>query len=118
MLQNTRESGCDRDLYLYWGARTRDDLYFDDEIRQLAREIDCLRYTPVLSGPGIANDWTGATGWVHEAVLSDFPDLGGMDVYASGPPPMIDAIRQSFPAAGLENGRFYFDSFEYASDGP
>jgi len=30
---------------------------------------------------------------------------------------MINAIQQSFPENGLEQGHFYFDSFEYASDG-
>ncbi len=39
------------------------------------------------------------------------------DVYASGPPPMINAIQKSFPENGLEQGHFYFDSFEYANDG-
>ena len=60
--------------------------------------------------------WSGAIGWVHEAVLADFSELQGFDVYASGPPPMINAIQQSFPENGLEQGHFYFDSFEYASD--
>ena len=76
-----------------------------------------LNLYPVLSEPETADDWQGTTGWVHEAVLSDFPDLAGLDVYASGPPPMINAIKQSFPAQGLEQGRLYFDSFEYANDG-
>ena len=118
MLEKIRESGCDRDLHLYWGVRTRNDLYIDSTLRQYAEEIDCLSYTPVLSGPGIDADWSGATGWVHEAVMSDFSDLSGMDVYASGPPQLIDAIKLSYPGIGLEPGHFYFDSFEYASDGP
>ena len=117
MLETVREEGCDRPLYLYWGARSASDLYFHQELQQWERELDCLHYTPVLSEASAADEWSGATGWVQEAVLSDFPDLAGMDVYASGPPPMIDAIQQQFPANGLEQGHFYFDSFEYASDG-
>ncbi len=117
MLEKVRAEGCDRPLQLYWGARAGRDLYFDKQLKQWAEELDCLTYSPVLSEPETADDWPGATGWVHEAVLADFPDLAGLDVYASGPPPMINAIKQSFPAQGLEQGRLYFDSFEYANDG-
>jgi CDP-4-dehydro-6-deoxyglucose reductase len=117
MLERVREGGCDRPLHLYWGARASRDLYFDEELEQWKEELDCLSYTPVLSEPDAVDGWSGAIGWVHEAVLADFSELQGFDVYASGPPPMINAIQQSFPENGLEQGHFYFDSFEYASDG-
>ena len=55
-------------------------------------------------------------GWVHEAVLADHPDLAGFEVYAAGPPAMIEAIRASFPRHGLPPERLYFDSFDYAPD--
>ena len=117
ILEKVREEGCERPLHLYWGARAIRDLYFDEELREWTEDLDCLSYTPVLSEPDAGDGWTGATGWVHEAVMSDFPDLKGFDVYASGPPPMINAIQKSFPENGLEQGHFYFDSFEYANDG-
>ena len=117
ILDEMHEQGCDRDVHLYWGVRSQGDLYLDQSIRQLAEDLECLSYTPVLSEPAEGDNWTGATGWVHQAVMSDFADLRGMDVYASGPPPMIDAIRENFPGIGMEQGHFYFDSFEYASEG-
>jgi len=46
---------------------------------------------------------------VHEAVLADYPDLSPFDVYAAGPPALIEAVRAKFP-------RVFFDSFDYASD--
>ena len=50
----------------------------------------------------------------HEAVLADYPNLGAFDVYAAGPPAMIEAIRASFPARGVTADRLHFDSFDYA----
>jgi CDP-4-dehydro-6-deoxyglucose reductase len=117
MLEGVRENGCDRPIHLYWGARAASDLYFDKQLKKWLEELDCLSYTPVLSEPGESDNWQGATGWVHEKVMLDFPDLNGLDVYASGPPPMINAIQESFPQIGLEHGHLYFDSFEYARDG-
>jgi CDP-4-dehydro-6-deoxyglucose reductase len=53
---------------------------------------------------------------VHDAVLADHPDLTDFDVYAAGPPAMIEAMRTSFPRHGLPPPRLYFDSFDYAPD--
>jgi CDP-4-dehydro-6-deoxyglucose reductase len=59
---------------------------------------------------------------VHEAVLADLAASGGatglarFDVYASGPPAMIGAVREHFPARGMDPARFFFDSFDYAPD--
>lgn len=117
IIEQVMEGDCDRPLHLYWGVRAEEDLYLEDDVNAWAGQLECLQYTPVLSEPQDSDDWQGATGWVHEAVVSDYPDLSSYDVYASGPPPMISAIQKLFPHHGLEEGRLYFDSFEYTSDG-
>ena len=117
MLEVVRDKGSNRPIHFYWGARSARDLYFDEQLQQWIDELDCLKYTAVLSEPEDSDNWLGATGWVHEKVMQDFPDLEGFDVYASGPPPMVNAIQKSFPEIGLQQGHLYFDSFEYANDG-
>lgn len=106
--------GIARPLHVYWGVRARRDLYFDELPPRWARDHAHIRYTPVLSEPVDDDRWTGRTGWVHETVLADHPDLGDFEVYASGPPPMIEAIRASFFAHALPEDRLYYDSFEFA----
>jgi CDP-4-dehydro-6-deoxyglucose reductase len=54
---------------------------------------------------------------VHEAVVADYPDLGGHEVYASGPPPMIEALKLAGFAHGLAPERLFYDSFEFAHHG-
>jgi CDP-4-dehydro-6-deoxyglucose reductase, E3 len=117
MLRQLIADGDRRPLTLYWGVRTAADLYEHDWLTALARERSGLAYRPVLSAPGVAAaGWTGRTGLVHEAVLADYPDLGGYDVYASGPPAMVEAIRAAYPAHGLPREQLFFDSFDYAPD--
>jgi CDP-4-dehydro-6-deoxyglucose reductase len=101
---------------LFWGARSREDLYSDDTLRQWATEYASFEYTPVLSEPRESDDWHGATGWVHDEVIRRQPKLNDFEVYAAGPPAMIDAIKRDFPAQGLVVERLYFDSFEHATD--
>lgn len=103
-----------RPMHLYWGARTRGDLYLHELAESWARAQPHIRYTPVLSAPHADDAWSGRCGWVHDAVLVDYPTLDAHEVYAGGPPPMIDAIRGSFTSRGLSEDRLYYDSFEFA----
>ena len=75
-----------------------------------------FKYIPVLSEPKPEDEWQGRTGWVHEAVVADFPDLTAYQVYMSGPPPMIIAGREAFLACGLPAEHLYSDSFDYSPD--
>lgn len=108
------EKGPNREMRLYWGVRAERDLYAHAALEDLARRAPSLRYVPVLSEASSA--WTGRRGWVHEAVLSDIDALDRCDVYASGPPEMIAAVRREFALRGVPATRIFFDSFDYAPD--
>lgn len=107
-------TGVDRPIHLYWGVRARRDLYMHDLAAQWAREHDHVDYIPVLSEPDSEDEWDGRTGWVHEAILMDIPDITRYDVYASGPPVMVHAVRDVCLDNGLDPARLYSDAFEYA----
>lgn len=116
MLEQLMTEGMHRPVHLYWGVRSKADLYMDALVRNWAANQPLLTYTPVLSEPQDTDQWQGRTGWVHEAVCADFADLANCDVYMSGPPPMIDAAVPAFSAQGLPESQLYSDSFEYAQD--
>ncbi len=116
IVEHALHIGTQRPMHIYWGARARADLYLNDLPEQWAREQAFIDYTPVLSEPQDTDDWSGAVGFVHQQVLADHPDLSGFDVYMSGPPPMINAARESFTAADLPSEHLYYDSFEAAPD--
>jgi CDP-4-dehydro-6-deoxyglucose reductase len=114
IMRHVLENALDRQITLYWGVRAERDLYANAELENLARRYSGFRYVPVLSEPGA--QWAGRTGWVHDAVLSDFGTLAGHDVYASGPPALIAAVRREFVLRGAASERVFFDSFDYAPD--
>ncbi len=115
ILEHAFHVGLDRPLHLYWGARAKVDLYLDALPRRWAEEHPQFRYTQVLSEPQPDDHWTDRSGWVHEAVAHDYPDLSGYDVYMSGPPLMIAAAKPVFAAQGLPVEQLFYDSFEFAS---
>jgi CDP-4-dehydro-6-deoxyglucose reductase len=118
MLRQLMATGDRRPVALYWGGRAVPDLYEHEWLQALQRARPGFSYCPVLSGPPAdeAQPWSGRRGLVHAAVLDDHADLAGFDVYASGPPAMIEAIRGEFARHGLPREQLFFDSFDYAPD--
>jgi CDP-4-dehydro-6-deoxyglucose reductase len=114
MLRHALETGGRRRLHLYWGARHTADVYEEALLLEWVRRQPQFSFTAVLSEATAAEAAHHRSGWVHEAVLADHPDLSGCEVYAAGPPAMIEAIRSAFPRHGLPPGRLHFDSFDYA----
>ena len=114
ILEYAFAKGITRPLHLYWGVRAKRDLYLSDLPAAWAREHGNFKFTPVLSEPRPEDQWSGRRGWVHEAVAADYPDLSGYEVYASGPPPMIEALKATVKKHGLPEDRLYYDSFEFA----
>ncbi len=111
--------GLDRPFHLYWGARTLKDLYLHGLPLQWEREHELFTYTPVLSEPLPEDRWEGRTGLVVDAVVEDHPDLSLFDVYASGPPAMVEAGEEAFTAQGLPLERYFYDAFTYMeNEGP
>ena len=116
MLRHVLETGIRRDVHLYWGARHPGDIYEEARVLEWVSRNPRLKFAAVLSEATAAEAAHTRVGWVHEAVLEDYPDLSAFEVYAAGPPAMIEAIRASFPRHGLPAERLYFDSFDYAPD--
>ncbi len=116
MLRHVLERGLGRPIHFYWGARHRQDLYEEAQVLEWVRRYPQLTFTAVLSEATAPEATHQRVGWVHEAVLADHPLLADFEVYAAGPPAMIEALRSSFPQHGLPPERLYFDSFDYAPD--
>ncbi len=103
-----------RAVYLYWGARNRDGLYADALVREWESRFPNIRYRPVLSQPDA--DWDGRKGHVQEALLADFENLSGFEVYACGHPDMVYSARDAAVARGVDPEHCYSDAFSWASD--
>jgi len=116
MIEHAYHIGIKRPIHLFWGARASRDLYLDDLPASWVEQHQDFQYTPVLSEPD--TDWSGRTGWVHEAVLQDYPNLSMFELYMSGPPVMVFAGKHAFTAAGLQPDHMYSDVFEWAKDSP
>lgn len=113
LFENAMERNPNQSIHLFWGARDEQDLYLDSLVRQWLVSYPNLKYTPVLS-ESKSESWNGERGFVHEAVCRTYDRFEKFDIYASGPPIMIDCVRNSLLEKGMDPDRFYFDSFDFA----
>jgi len=111
MLQHMQHKGIQRPVTLYWGGRRPADLYQRDWIEALCADMPQLRFVPVVSDALPEDGWQGRTGFVHQAVLQDTPELSGHEVYACGAPVVVASARRDYLAAGLPADAFYADAF-------
>jgi CDP-4-dehydro-6-deoxyglucose reductase len=106
-----------RPVTLFWGGRRPHDLYMDTMARSWAADIEAFSYVPVVSDALPEDNWQGRAGFVHEAVMSDLPDLSGYEVYACGAPVMVDAARREFASrCNLPETAFFADAFTSEAD--
>ncbi len=106
-----------RKMIMYWGARKLSDLYMLHLPQQWQREHDNFEFIPVLSEALPEDRWQGRSGLVHQAVMDDFADLSGFQIYACGAPVMVEAARRDFSSMrNLSLEEFYSDAFTYSND--
>jgi len=117
IIEHLRAQGSQRKMVLYWGGRRPQDLYMDALCRDWAHQMPNFEYVPVLSNLLPEDHWAGRTGFVHQAVMADLPDLSGYQVYACGAPVMVESAKRDFVAqCGLPDEEFYADAFTTEAD--
>jgi len=111
VLRALAERQSTRDIVFYYGARTKRDLCFEDELRGLERTLPRFRYVPALSEEDGSGGWTGETGFVTDVLKRREDSLTGAHAYVCGPPPMVEAAMVVLGALGVQERRIYYDKF-------
>jgi NAD(P)H-flavin reductase/quinol-cytochrome oxidoreductase complex cytochrome b subunit/ferredoxin len=110
IVEDAFHRGIKRPMRLYWGVRHRSDLYEFERCERWQREHDNFTFIPVLSRSA-GTDWTGRTGHVDTAILADFPDLRGYEVYICGSVQLVASAVPAFLAQGLSESACFTDTF-------
>ena len=117
LIEHMQHQGITRPATLYWGGRRPADLYISDWVETQLASMPQLRYVPVISNATPEDAWTGRTGFVHQSVLQDHPNLSGFQVYACGAPIVVDSAQRDYVSlGGLPEEEFYADSFTSEAD--
>ena len=86
-----------RKVSFWYGARSKQELFYQDYFQELAEQHSNFSFHAVLSEPLASDNWTGPTGFVHEVLRNDYlklhPHLAQVEFYLCGPPAMMQAAR-------------------------
>jgi Na+-transporting NADH:ubiquinone oxidoreductase subunit F len=107
--------GTNRKLSFWYGARSLQELFFENEFKELEAEFDNFRYYVALSEPQPEDGWQGMVGYIHQNLhdtyLAKHEDPTEIEFYLCGPPMMVQAIEDMLDSLGVEPEMIKFDKF-------
>jgi len=116
MILELLAQGCEQPMTLIYGQRCLEELYYDEQFRQLAEQHANFTYIPALS-ENPAADSSMAQGFVHEIAKSHFEgNFVGHKAYLCGPPPMVEACIATLMQGRLFERDIYTEKFLSAAD--
>ncbi|MEW6009082.1 MAG: 2Fe-2S iron-sulfur cluster binding domain-containing protein [Candidatus Omnitrophota bacterium] len=111
ILMHLAERNMPRKVMYFFGARSKKDLFFTEELFALQKQFPNFRYIPALSEPKPQDNWKGETGLITQVVERIVQESKGAEAYLCGPPPMIDASITVLTRKGIEEIYIYYDKF-------
>src|SRR3989338_10103455 len=111
ILYHLKEKNMPRKVMYFFGARSKKDLFFTEELFSLAQKFPNFKYVPALSEPKPQDNWRGETGLITQVVERTMLGNGHTEAYLCGPPPMIDASIIVLTKKGIEEIYIYYDKF-------
>ena len=112
-LLETEHSG--RKISYWYGARSRQELFYEDYFGGLASRHPNFSFHPALSEPLPEDCWASHTGLIHEVVRDHFllphPNLAAVEFYLCGPPAMVHACSGMLAGLGVSPDQISHDEF-------
>jgi Na+-transporting NADH:ubiquinone oxidoreductase subunit F len=104
-----------RKISYWYGARSRREMFYDDEFKELEQKHPNFSYHVALSEPLPEDEWDGPVGFIHKVLLDEYldqhPDPQEIEYYLCGPPPMIAAVKKMLHDLGVEPEMISYDEF-------
>jgi len=117
IVEHMAHQNIQRPVTLYWGGRRPADLYMSELAEHWAKTLPNFKFIPVVSDALPEDGWIRRTGFVHRAVMEDFPSLMGHQVYACGAPIVVESARREFVTqCALPDEAFFADAFTSEAD--
>ncbi len=111
ILYYLKDQGMNRKVKYFFGAKTKKDLYYTEELLELAKEYPNFQYIPALSEPLPEDNWEGEVGLITDVVDRFSDNLEKSEAYLCGSPGMIDACIRVLTKNHIHMENVYYDKF-------
>lgn len=100
----------------YWyGARSKNEIFYEEDFREIEREFPNFKFHIALSDPQPEDNWTGYVGFIHQVIydnyLKDHDAPEDIEYYMCGPGPMANAVKGMLENLGVPRNMLFFDDF-------
>jgi len=104
-----------RKVSFWYGARSKKEMFYDEDFKAIASEFPNFSYHVALSDPQPGDDWNGPTGFIHnvlyENYLKEHEEPEEIEYYMCGPPIMISSVDKMLYSLGVEKEMIAYDEF-------
>jgi Na+-transporting NADH:ubiquinone oxidoreductase subunit F len=105
----------DRKVSYWYGARSKREMFYDDQFKEIEKNFPNFSYNVALSEPLPEDHWEGMTGFIHNALFENYlknhEEPEEVEYYLCGPPMMINAVQKMLDSIGVPQDMIAFDSF-------
>ncbi|WP_071146357.1 NADH:ubiquinone reductase (Na(+)-transporting) subunit F [Bacteroides ihuae] len=105
----------DRKISYWYGARSKNEIFYEEDFRALEKEFPNFSFHIALSDPLPEDNWTGPVGFIHNVILNNYlkdheaPE--DIEYYMCGPGPMAKAVEKMLYDLGVPRNMLMFDDF-------
>ena len=113
LLEDIVHRKIDRKITYFFGALTRKDLFFLDEMAEFEKKIPGFTFVPALSEPEPDDDWDGVTGLITKPLEEYLQkiDATSCQAYLCGSPGMINASINVMKKYQMKMDQIFYDPF-------
>jgi len=105
----------DRKISYWYGARSKKEIFYEEDFRELEREFPNFNFHIALSEPMPEDNWTGYVGFIHQVILNEYLEKHDapedIEYYMCGPGPMAKAVENMLWDLGVPREMLMFDDF-------
>jgi len=105
----------DRIISYWYGARSKNELFYEEDFRAIEREFPNFTFNIALSEPRPEDNWTGYVGFIHQVIYDNYlvtcEDPEDIEYYMCGPGPMANAVKTMLDKLGVPKEMLMFDDF-------
>lgn len=105
----------DRQVSYWYGARSKNEIFYEEDFREIEREFPNFKFHIALSDPRPEDNWTGYVGFIHQVIfdhyLKDHEAPEDIEYYMCGPGPMSNAVKVMLDNLGVPREMLLFDDF-------
>lgn len=104
-----------RKTTFWYGARSRKEIFYEDQFRAIEKQFPNFKFTIALSEPLPGDNWEGSVGFIHQVIYDNYlrthEEPEDIEFYLCGPPMMNAAVTKMLYDLGVPDEMVAFDDF-------